>query len=60
MSKQIADLTDLTTRLEQLEKSNKQTAEALKWLANTQPIIYALLIKDYKKAKQLIDQRKTR
>ncbi len=55
MRQQIADL---TTRLERIEKSNKQIAENLKWLANTQPIIYALLKKDYKKAKRLIDQQK--
>ena len=55
MGQQIADL---TTRVERIEKTNKQTAENLKWLANTQPIIYALLKKDYKKAKQLIDKTK--
>jgi hypothetical protein len=55
MNRQIADL---TCRLERIEESNKQTAEDLKWLANTQPIIYALLKKDYKKAKQLIDKTK--
>jgi len=55
MGQQIADLTN---RIEQMEKGNRRTYEALKVLADTQPIIYALLKRDYKKAKQLIDQQK--
>ena len=55
MGQQIADL---TTRLEQIEQANKKTNEALKVLADTTPVIYALLRKDYAKAKKLIDQQK--
>ena len=51
-------IADLTTRLEQIEQANKKTNEALKVLADTTPVIYALLKKDYAKAKQLIDKQK--
>ena len=51
-------IAQLTTRLEQIEKVSKKTNEALKVLADTTPVIYALLRKDYAKAKKLLDQQK--
>jgi len=48
----------LTHKIKQMEQQQQKTSEALRVLADNTPIIYALLKKDYIKAKQLIDQQK--